>query len=398
MPLRLGHKKSRRGCQRCKKRRVKCDEKKPCTACINHGVTCSLTEDFGDSPLAASKSNAPLGKTNTSPKIRVSSPADPCLHFGQRLTSSATDSVFRGTWAIDLELIHHFTATTCHTLPRAGKLKQIWQVEVPKSGTKYPFVMHQILAVSALHLGHLHPENRQRFVSYASRHQFVAVAGLRKLINSITPEDCEALFSASSMLSLSAYATFSQRIDSVEAAAIPTIEDIIHVFSLVRGGNQVLICSEGALHQGSFSPIFEQQPQTGSTPFLAELVEQLGLLRVQMSSCTHNEILSREIDWFLRWIRQCSATTNEPELRIAITWSIDLSTEYISLLHQKEQSALTLLAYYCVVVSATEASGWYMENWSKNALRAIADCLGPVWTPQILWPSSIINLQLRPIG
>ncbi|KAK3948966.1 hypothetical protein QBC32DRAFT_45527 [Pseudoneurospora amorphoporcata] len=39
---RLGYKKSRNGCLRCKARRVKCDENKPCSACQRHGVLCSL--------------------------------------------------------------------------------------------------------------------------------------------------------------------------------------------------------------------------------------------------------------------------------------------------------------------------------------------------------------------
>ncbi|KAK3343343.1 hypothetical protein B0H65DRAFT_246266 [Neurospora tetraspora] len=39
---RLGYTKSRTGCLRCKQRRVKCDENKPCKACQRHGVLCSL--------------------------------------------------------------------------------------------------------------------------------------------------------------------------------------------------------------------------------------------------------------------------------------------------------------------------------------------------------------------
>src|SRR5271154_5678303 len=44
MPPRLAHKKSRRGCQRCKARKVKCDELQPnCSACQRHGVPCTYT-------------------------------------------------------------------------------------------------------------------------------------------------------------------------------------------------------------------------------------------------------------------------------------------------------------------------------------------------------------------
>ncbi|CRK42669.1 hypothetical protein BN1723_019031 [Verticillium longisporum] len=39
MPPRLGYKKSRGGCARCKRRRVKCDEKRPCTAALSDAPT-----------------------------------------------------------------------------------------------------------------------------------------------------------------------------------------------------------------------------------------------------------------------------------------------------------------------------------------------------------------------
>ncbi|KAI5927662.1 hypothetical protein F4810DRAFT_274752 [Camillea tinctor] len=41
---RLGYLKSRHGCDRCKQRRVKCDECTPCAACVRHGIRCSLLD------------------------------------------------------------------------------------------------------------------------------------------------------------------------------------------------------------------------------------------------------------------------------------------------------------------------------------------------------------------
>ncbi|KAL6406471.1 Sterol uptake control protein 2 [Ilyonectria robusta] len=41
---RLGYRKSRQGCRRCKQRRVKCDESRPCSACTRHGLECTYSE------------------------------------------------------------------------------------------------------------------------------------------------------------------------------------------------------------------------------------------------------------------------------------------------------------------------------------------------------------------
>lgn len=51
----LGSRKSRKGCKRCKQRRVKCDERVPCTGCVRRNEQCSFLEP---SPSASSEATA----------------------------------------------------------------------------------------------------------------------------------------------------------------------------------------------------------------------------------------------------------------------------------------------------------------------------------------------------
>ena len=81
MPPRLSHTKSRRGCNRCKKRRVKCDEVHPtCGACRRHNVVCeyglpsesgSLEQIASTVPERGSNGDSSLwgSSTNTPPNF-----------------------------------------------------------------------------------------------------------------------------------------------------------------------------------------------------------------------------------------------------------------------------------------------------------------------------------------
>ncbi|KAF5013761.1 hypothetical protein FDECE_259 [Fusarium decemcellulare] len=352
MPPKLGHKKSRRGCLSYKKRRVKCDEETPRSACVRHSSRCSLVDELepasrhGSQPAATdtSRDNIPQGGFATRP--------DP-LPYLDKLVPLESKSQHDESWVTDLELMHHYTAFTCRTLPQSNDHLRIWQIEVPKSGHSYPFVMHQILALAALHLGYLGSGNRhqQRYALDASQHQIKAVSGIRKSIAHVINDNCEALFAASTLLIISAYASFPRTKDWLEDSGTPCISDILGIFSLIRGMNAILdIGSNHALHNGTFAPSFQREPMAESMPILESLLQQVELFRIQISSYRYADTLSREIEVLVHWIRRCSATMTQPERRITMTWPIDMSTEYISLLRRRDAASLALLAHHCVVV------------------------------------------------
>ncbi|KAL2208268.1 hypothetical protein CC79DRAFT_1334035 [Sarocladium strictum] len=395
MPVQLGYRKSRAGCLRCKQRRVKCDENKPCAACTRHNLPCSLTENSEESQKSQSLGSRvnrakSRQRSEAAGKRKSPSPIDPFPYFDNRHGTSKADEEYGELWITDLELMHHYTTATCETLPRVEKLRRIWQIEVPKSGIEHPFVMHQILATAALHLGYLHPESRQRYILHASRHQSLAVAGIRKLITNITPQNCEALFSASSLLIISAYATFPDPREWGDRTTRPSTSDIVDTFCLVRGMNQVLAHSEEILHAGTFAPLFEPQPGATSTPLLNDACDRLRCLRLMLEPFANHHILGAEIDRFIHWIRICAESTNEAEMRVTMVWPIYLSAEYMSMLRQNEPQALILLSYYCAVAKGTETNTWYMRRWSTAAFEAVTDVLGSEWDAWLEWPRSVI--------
>lgn len=379
-------------------------------------MPCSLVEDVADDDSQSAYVDAPgplapQRKTSTStstrktranrrdggssssasPRARKPSPTDPFPYFDRRLLASAPGLGQHAAWIDDLELMHHFTALTCMTLPRAEMLRQVWQVEVPKLGIEYPFVMHQILAVAALHLVSLRPDNHQRHTLDAFRHQTEALAGFRQYIGSINDDNCEALFASSSLLLISAFATFSRSKDWLQQAETPTIRDIVDVFALVRGMNEILSCSQETLERGKFAPIFKVQPTGTPSVVLGETRARLGTLWTHMSpSASDAGLLRREVDVLLQWIDRCDYTTSKPELRVTMTWPIYISSDFIRLLLAHDAAALTLLAHYCAVAGSTETSTWYMKSWSRTALRAIDQALDPAWNSYLDWPRAMI--------
>jgi hypothetical protein len=80
----------------------------------------------------------------------------------------------------DLELLHHYTTSTYLTLTQdSPEHEHVWQIVVPQLAVKHPFLMHGILASSALHLAHVLPERQQEYTVLAANHESMALPAFR---------------------------------------------------------------------------------------------------------------------------------------------------------------------------------------------------------------------------
>ncbi|KAF9873939.1 duf814 domain-containing protein [Colletotrichum karsti] len=333
------------------------------------------------------------GQARRQSSLAASSP-DPFPYF-VKFSTGPVESVHLGKWITDLELMHHYATTTCLTMPRSSDASNIWQYEVPKLGLTYMFLMHQVLAISALHLGHLHPEQRESYALHASQHQNDAIAGMRETLTQISPDNCHPLFAGSSLLLISAYATFPYQRSGSEGHEAPTVDDVLDVFLLVRGMSNILASSQPVIRSGPFRNFFSEIVTPASTPLLDAIKQHLRTFQTTLETTNADraskEVVGKEVAVLLEWIDHATATTAFPELRVSLTWPIGLTEEYMQLLRYRDPAALTLLAYYSVAVHSTENSTWFMQGWGINAAKAIVCDLDPEWKEMIQWPLAFIS-------
>jgi hypothetical protein len=137
MPPALSHKKSRHGCQRCKARKVKCDEGHPvCRDCRRHNVPCEYVytnpkglDTTGDTQVAE---KGPIGSD------RNSVPFHP---DHRRL--------------LELQLLNHFTTVVSESFPSTSEsetMLNLYTIYTINLSFEHPLLLNSVLALSALHL------------------------------------------------------------------------------------------------------------------------------------------------------------------------------------------------------------------------------------------------------
>jgi hypothetical protein len=292
----------------------------------------------------------------------------------------------------DLELMHHWSTHTHLTLPRAKEAKNVWGTEVPKMALGHPFLMNQLLAVSAFHLAFLHPDRRHSYSLQASHHQSHAISGMRTALAKITGDNCHALFAASSLLLFGGFASFAIQSNGLA----PSVDDVLDIFLLTRGVHGVLKTSEDIISKGPFQEFFDmpKRPASNTPPGLQAVIDKLTKLGQRMAPKSLPDdvmaLAEAEIRSLDACIRQATAAAEMPDMRVISTWPIFLAADFIALLRQGHPAATSVLAYFCVILRTAESTLWYTRGWGYGVATSIANSIEPSWKDVIEWPMGYI--------
>ncbi|KAL6236691.1 hypothetical protein BDW75DRAFT_206245, partial [Aspergillus navahoensis] len=213
------HRKSRLGCGNCKKRRVKCDEKKPmCTNCVQHSIDCDFRLSASRSPTEGT--TPPQGQRckfrESKYQSQISPPSQEQTYPNYRSFGVQCDAApsieFKGGLGegfslLDLHFFHHFTTSTYRTFGgEAARL--VWQVHVPQWGFSFPSIMHLLFTLSALHLAFLNPEKRDEYIREADKHFTFGVRSVTAVLalDTLDSDNCQQIYIAAVMICFAYFA------------------------------------------------------------------------------------------------------------------------------------------------------------------------------------------------
>ncbi|KAL2171407.1 hypothetical protein VTG60DRAFT_3050 [Thermothelomyces hinnuleus] len=333
---------------------------------------------------------SPAGSVPTlvdSPATAV--PPDPFPYLTKLVTGPPEEDT--ANWVFDLELLHHFTTSTYSTLlldPARPEPSRMWQTEVPKQAFVHIFLLHQILAVASYHLAHLHPESRQVYSLRASQHQNAGIRRMRHALSELSPSNCHALFASSSLLFIGSLAAASTNRDTLDAL---TVDDLVDVLILVKGVGTVLYSCQDLIRSGPLSDLFIQRGGSDEpNPALDRVVLAVSDFLVEIAETETDArvraIIHADAYRLVSVIRSSLVQTAGPEYRVVAAWPIQMSDDLIPLLRQRNQPALALLSYYCVVFHAAEMQGyWFMRGWAPAVIQDIARTMTGLWKRHSAW-------------
>ncbi|KAL1969762.1 hypothetical protein VTN77DRAFT_8315 [Rasamsonia byssochlamydoides] len=403
------HTKSRLGCIQCKKRRIKCDEKAPsCNNCLRHNIDCIYSVSPVKSRLLAQIAATELGPSDphvrptnnseselssrTPSSVSLSPESDPLYILDpsayQRDGRLASDLHLH-----DLELMHHYSTVSYKTISESENFAAPFQTVVPKIAVTHPFLMHGILALSALHLIQLNrgSDRCKDYVELATSHQSLALALFRKELNNINPSNCQAMFAFSSIATVLAFA-FAQ---STGVQSLPPIDEMVQIFNLCRGIHGILETAREWIKGSWVSSLlaFGWSTKPGCLPQevcdkIASIfklnadLERTGFSVEEQAACEH-AISELSVSFEKIYSGLDSVTV--------FRWPVVLKPLYISLLRDRRPMAIVVLAHYCILLHTLD-NRWWLKGWTHQLLHSIYSLLDSSWREFIRWPIEAIGL------
>jgi hypothetical protein len=291
-----------------------------------------------------------------------------------------------------LELMHHFSTSTCFTLTNNAELKDIWRTSVPRIAFEQPYVLQAMLALTALHIARYRPERREYYEAYAARELESALRQVSALLGHITEETCPAVLSFSLLVTLNSLAT-PQKQSNLLLVGENGLGEWLYTF---RGMGQIANGNWDSLLKSDLAPLLfageaccvcgpEVPPEKEALDDLKEMLSK------EMEAGPSCQAAIEAVDGLLV---SFASLHNRPRLSCeapsVLVWPCLVSEVFIRLLNEKESWSLVVLAYYCVLLKKAEGF-WWMEGWPVCVLGRIWELLEVRFRLKIRWPMESIG-------
>ncbi|GFF58800.1 hypothetical protein IFM46972_11206 [Aspergillus udagawae] len=353
MPSRRSHSKSHHGCTQCKQRQIKCDEARPvCSSCRRKQLPCDF-QSFAPQTSAPHPSIA---------DITLERPGSSVLSL------------------LDLELLHHWHTVTAEYLADAKPLQDIIRTVMPQEGLANPFLMHSVLAVSALHRAHSAPSDHgQMYAEAAMRHHSRSLALCTPLFKNITRQNCHALFALSCLVPVFVFASWSPR----KNPRVPSLIAVVEAFRLIRGAASVVDKAKSWIEEGPLHPLLRvgryQKPiATAAERYALTLYAQLQSLDLtlpQAGPSLNSEPFTPDLDGSVKnLLHLLHLYLQSGDSRAIMAWPVVVDLSYFDCLLRKERIALLTLAFYGYSLQILSGH-WWLEGWGEFLLKLARDHL-----------------------
>ncbi|PKY00601.1 C6 zinc finger domain protein [Aspergillus campestris IBT 28561] len=394
MAVRRPHRKSRHGCAECKRRRVKCDETRPtCSNCSKRQTECEY--ESASSLLWTNEERLPQPRSASSDLeglAQLDSHLTPDNSFDILGRLGGDDRASQSPASLnlsDLELMMQWCNSTHQTLSRNTRTESIWRFRVPEEALSHTFLMHGILALSALHIARTRDDQRhESYVRTAVAHQHQALTFFRQLLNNITEDNAKAMFSFAGIVVVYTFG-FPQTPDPADPWSC--VDGLLQVLLLARGVQQLLNQATSWIRSTDWDELLQFDPYDPSPPDDARaVIQRLSKLNRDCGAQdpTHSISLYENVIENLADM-MAAVSSGLTSVPVAARWAIKLRPEFVDLAREHRPFPLVILVHYCAVLHRLKYD-WCFDQWDERVPKAIWKILDDSWRVHIREPMTEI--------
>lgn len=353
------------------------------------------------------------------------SPTEP--HFANALLQQdLLDRLPRSARPYAHRLLQHFASNTVTSISHGIESQQAWRTAIPDLTLKHDFVIHGVLAITALHISTTVDsiEAREDYQRLAALEFNVGLRQYMSQVRNITSDNVEALFAFSSTLSV--FSTFQARnacrslMESTTRASTPAqinvseaVQIILNAMKTMRGAQVILVPGWSKIQDGPLRHVVSRE--SWSTPAPVSSAHSRDYRRLKMLESMwsnprrayedHFEILRHTwqslcTTFQIVWSLQDNASPSDASCGPSFDWTslfhfaFQCSLEFANLVEQLSIEAWVLIAHYGCL-SAEVQGLWWFDYSAVNLVTTAALVVGTQNWEWIAWPAASVGIDLE---
>lgn len=253
-----------------------------------------------------------------------------------------------------------------------------------------PFLMHQLLAIGALHLSTVRTDKEDFYRSQAAELQVQALSFFNNLPRDCHSENPTPVFLFSSFLGVHVMfdtllfrpTDFTQFLDR-----------FIGCLRLHRGVYTFAKGSWSSLSSSDIAPLIQTHEPGAEHISKQECSSLKALMYAADLGSTSIKACLDSIDR-LQWVFDCASLGTTGGADVIFAWPITMSSEFTELLAQRRPEALAVLAHYGVMLHFRRDL-WIIKDSGLYLIKSIIKYLGSYWEHWLEFPLSVLR-KLHP--
>ncbi|MCJ1404917.1 hypothetical protein MMC11_008143 [Xylographa trunciseda] len=281
----------------------------------------------------------------------------------------------------NLRLMHHFAVSAHRSIAPSPGAVAVWRDLIPQLAFEYDFLLHGVLAVSALHLSLTSQVDKLANSALALRHYTAALALFRPHLSSITSSNIFPLFAFSCIVPV--YVFGYPHVSSFPSNPLPAMLEMI---SVMRGCADIVRSGSEWLASSPFQHLLLPQPTDPAQVLPTEIEAALTGLSERNNQTTTRPALHDAYETAIEVLRECfKLAGNMPGQQVTgLPFPIRIPTEVLVMMREGDPMALIILAHYGIILHWLDTVPW-MTGWGSQTVSAVNETVGEEWRDYIAW-------------
>lgn len=361
--------------------RPKCDEEKPtCKKCTSRNVVCTYPST--SSLIWVNRKPVSTGDEEHRTGNGISSP-----QYNPKAQEEKQSTKKESTLNLEnIDLIIHWFTKTVHTVnpPTNLAAKEICQTFILDQARKHQFLLHGLLALSALHLADSHSDP-EPYTKIATTHHTQGLELYYSILSNVNKENYSASIAFASITIMYAFGIARPR--ETKTSGIELVDHLSQILLLAHGWQSVVDAAD-RLDRGTGAPIFPApHVHVGALSTATEAAF------ARLNDMNHDQdiaVYTLAIYTLKSVFHGLEGDRENPH--IALQWAHTLPKEFVNLLHQRRDLALVIVGYYCIVLDALKEV-WWLKGWSKELFGVILTNVDLSCRDVLEWPRQMIGFE-----